>query len=225
MSKPSIIIASISRKVITALAGLFLITFLGIHLIANLMMIKPDDGATFNEVVHFLSTNPLIKIMEIVLFAGFIIHILLAVFVTILNWMTRPVGYLVPTKSHTNFMSKYMFHTGVIILIFLVLHLWHFFAIKLGWAPMNPQFMKNEQDFYPLAVHLFQQPLFSVFYIVSFVFLGFHLNHALQSGFQTLGLSHNKYTPAVKVFSTIYSLVIAVGFTIIPLFFLFIYKA
>lgn len=223
MSTTAFQMASISKKVITALAGLFLMSFLAVHMTANLMMIKPDDGQTFKAVVHFLSTNPLVQAMEIVLFSGFLIHILLGLIVTFRNWAARPVGYKVAQKSNTSFMSKYMFHTGVIIFVFLALHLWHFFAIKIGWAP-KPDIMNDGHDFYPLAVVLFQQPLFSVFYLVSFVFLGVHLNHALQSGFQTLGLNHNKYTPGVKIFSAIYSVIIALGFSLIPLYFLFIFK-
>jgi succinate dehydrogenase / fumarate reductase cytochrome b subunit len=222
MSSSTNTMTSISKKVITALAGLFLMTFLAMHMSTNLLMLKPDEGMAFRQAVDFLTTNPLIKAMEIVLFAGFIVHILLAAWVTVNNWMARPVGYKVAQKSYTYFMSKYMFHTGVIIFIFLLMHLWHFFAIKVGLAPKS-ELMSDVHDFYPLAVQLFQQTWFSVFYLVSFVFLGFHLNHALQSGFQTLGLNHSKYTPVVKVISAVYAIAIALGFSIIPVYFLFIY--
>lgn len=222
MSNSTFAITSISRKVFTALAGLFLMTFLAVHMSTNLLMLKSDDGAAFRQAVDFLVTNPLIKVMEVVLFSGFIIHILLSLFVTIRNWIARPVSYKVAPKSRTYFMSKYMFHTGIMIFIFLLLHLWHFFAIKIGWKPQM-ELMADKHDFYPLAIYLFQQPLFSVFYLISFVFLGFHLSHALQSGFQTLGLHHNKYTPAVKIISTVYAIIIALGFSAIPIYFLFIY--
>ena len=223
MSNSTLTMASISKKVITALAGLFLITFLAVHLSTNLLMLRPDNGEAFRQAVDFLATNPLIMVMEIVLFAGFAIHILLALIVTFKNWSARPVGYKVAQKSYTYFMSKSMFQTGVIVFIFLLLHLWHFFAIKVGLNPM-PDMMGDKHDFYPLAVHLFRQPLFSVFYLISFIFLGFHLNHALQSGFQTLGLNHNKYTPAVKVISAVYAIIVSVGFSVIPVYFLIFFK-
>lgn len=222
MSSSTLSLASISKKVITALAGLFLITFLAMHLTTNLLMLRPDNGAAFGKAVEFLTTNPLIKIMEIVLFSGFIIHIMLAAYVTVSNWMTRPVGYKVAQKTNTYFMSKYMFHTGVIVFVFLIFHLWHFYAIKLGWNPKPPS-MANIHDFYPWAVESFKMPLYSIFYIVCFIFLGFHLNHALQSGFQTLGLNHNKYTPAVKIISAVYAVVVSVGFAVIPVYFLLIH--
>jgi succinate dehydrogenase / fumarate reductase cytochrome b subunit len=223
MSNSILSFASISKKVITALAGLFLITFLAVHLGINLLMLMADEGETFRQAVNFMATNPVIKVMEIILFAGFIIHILLGILITVSNWLARPVGYKVAQKSHTYFMSKYMFHTGVIIFVFLLLHLWHFYAIKIGLAP-QPGIMEDTHDFYPLAIQLFQQPLFSAVYLVSFIFLGFHLSHALQSGFQTLGLNHTKYTPAVKLISTVYAIIIAAGFAVIPLYFLFLFK-
>jgi succinate dehydrogenase / fumarate reductase, cytochrome b subunit len=223
MSHSTFTFASISKKVITALAGLFLITFLAVHLFTNLLMLLPDNGETFRQAVHFLATNPVIKIMEIVLFAGFIIHIVLGFVIAINNWVARPVGYKVAQKSYTYFMSKYMFHTGVIIFVFLLIHLWSFYAIKIGLAP-QPDIMEDKHDFYPLAIQLFQQPLFSAFYLISFIFLGFHLSHALQSAFQTLGLNHSRYTPTVKVISTLYAIIISAGFAVIPIYFLFIFK-
>lgn len=224
MTTSVLAMASISKKVITALAGLFLMTFLAVHLSTNLLMLKPDNGEAFRKAVEFMTTNPVIRVMEFVLFAGFIIHILLAVTVTIGNWIARPVGYKVASKSYTYFMSRYMFHTGAIVFVFLLLHLWHFFAIKLGWAT-PPVPVNDSKDFYPVAKHFFTQVPFSVFYLVCFVFLGFHLNHALQSGFQTLGLNHNKYTPFVKIFSAVYAIAISVGFSIIPIYFLFFMKS
>ncbi|HSW68306.1 MAG TPA: succinate dehydrogenase cytochrome b subunit [Bacteroidales bacterium] len=223
MGKSAFYAVSIGQKVITALAGLFLMTFLAVHLATNLLLIKGDGGASFREAVRFLTTSPIIRVMEVVLFSAFIIHIVLALFITLKNWLARPVGYFVARKSNTYFMSRYMFHTGMILLAFLLIHLWHFFAIKAGLQP-QPDFMESKVDFYPQAVYLFQKPIVSAFYLVSFIFLGFHLNHALQSGFQTLGLNHNRYTPVVKIISALYSVVISVGFAVIPLYFLFFFE-
>ncbi len=221
MSKLTFKLASIGKKVITALAGLFLLLFLAMHMSINLLLTRADGGDAFRAAVHFLTSNPLIKVMEIVLFSAFIVHMLIGVFLTIQNWLARPVGYKVAQKSSTHFMSKYMFHTGVITFIFLLFHLWHFYAIKIGLAHL-PAEMTNVHDFYPRVVTLFSTPLYSLFYLVSFVFLAFHLSHALQSGFQTLGLNHNRYTPAVKVFSNIYAAIIFLGFSWIPVYYLFL---
>jgi succinate dehydrogenase / fumarate reductase cytochrome b subunit len=221
MKKPIFKLSSISHKYVVALAGLFLMLFLCFHLFTNLLMLK-GDGESFQQAVEFLSANPLIKAMEYVLFAGFIIHILFGVLVWATNSQARPVKYYVAQASETSYFSKFMIHTGLIILAFLIIHLNNFFFVKLGWAPM-PEYAADSHDFFSMAVVKFQEPIYSLIYLVSFVFLGFHLKHAFQSAFQTLGLNHNKYFPAIKVIGTLYALAISIGFSIIPIYFLFFY--
>jgi len=203
-----------------ALAGLFLITFLVIHLAINLLLLLKDDGATYTVAVEFMTTNPLIKIMEIFLFGGFAIHILIGVTIQIQNWMARPIRYKVEGFSHLSFFSKYMIHTGAIIFIFLCVHFTNFYFVKLGWV--NLPVGVEKEDFYQMATLLFADKFYAILYVVLMIFLGFHLHHAFQSAFQTLGLNHTKYTPFIKAVSTIYSIVVPLGFASIPLFFIFI---
>lgn len=221
MSKVTLFYSSITKKVIMALAGLFLITFLVLHLAINLLLLKSDGGAAYMVAVKFMTTNPLIKVMEIFLFGGFLIHILIGVIIQIYNWMARPKRYRVEGFSHTSFFSKYMIHTGAIIFVFLVIHFMNFYFKKLGWvAP--PEGVERE-DFYQMALMLFSNEFYTILYMVLMVFLGFHLHHAFQSAFQTLGLNHSKYTPFIKGLSTVYSIVVPLGFALIPLF-IFILK-
>lgn len=202
-----------------ALAGLFLITFLVMHLAINLLLLKNDDGASFGMAVEFMTTNPLIKIMEIALMSGFVIHILIGVIIQVQNWMARPVRYKVEGYSHLSFFSKYMIHTGAIVFVFLCVHFFNFYFVKLGWV--SPPEGVGQHDFYQMALLLFANQFYSILYVVLMIFLGFHLHHAFQSAFQTLGLNHTKYTPFIKAVSTIYSIVVPLGFAIIPLFFMF----
>lgn len=203
------------------LAGLFLALFLCVHLVINLLMLAGDGGEMFTIAAHFMATNILIKIFEVVLFGGFLLHMIIGVIVTWKNWKSRPVKYYKSNRSETSLMSKYMFHTGVIVAIFLLLHFMNFFFIKLGWV--DPPAGIDKEDFFPMAVLLFQNVWYSLMYLAFFVFLGFHLNHAIQSGFQTLGLAHNKYDKAIRVISGCYSLIIALGFSVIPVYFMFFY--
>jgi len=203
-----------------ALAGLFLISFLVIHLGINLLLLSNDDGAAYTVAVEFMTTNPLIKIMEIFLFGGFAVHILIGVIIQIQNWMARPVRYKVEGYSHLSFFSKYMIHTGAIIFIFLSVHFFNFYFVKLGWV--NPPEGVGQHDFYQMATLLFANNFYAILYVVLMIFMGFHLHHAFQSAFQTLGLNHTKYTPFIKVVSTIYAIVVPLGFASIPLFFMFI---
>lgn len=215
MSRKTLFYSSITKKIVMALAGLFLITFLVLHLAINLLLLRNDDGAAYMQAVEFMTTNPLIKVMEIFLFGGFIIHIIIGVTIQIFNWMARPKRYKVEGFSHTSFFSKYMIHTGAIIFVFLVIHFINFYFKKLGWvAP--PEGVERE-DFYQMALMLFSSEFYAILYMALMVFLGFHLHHAFQSAFQTLGLNHSKYTPFIKGLSTLYSIVVPLGFALIPL--------
>ena len=208
--------SSITKKVLMALAGLFLVTFLCVHLGINLMLLKGDGGLMFTEAATFMGTNQVIKVFEIVLFAGFLLHILFGILVSFQNRVARPTAYACSNSSETSFFSKYMFHTGIIVFIFLVLHFIDFYFIKIGLVAPPPGIATH--DFYHRTLLLFSSPLYSLIYIISFLFLGIHLNHAIQSGFQTLGWNHSKYMDAVKFIGSAYSVLITVGFSIVPVY-------
>jgi succinate dehydrogenase / fumarate reductase cytochrome b subunit len=193
-----------------ALAGLFLITFLIVHLTINLFLLS-DDPDPFNKAAHFMASNPLIKIFEVVLMGGFLIHIIWGVILQIQNWMARPKRYKVTYPSQTSFFSKYMIYLGIIILIFLFLHFLNFYFVKLGLVE------GDHENFYGMVYDLFKIPVYLVIYLVSFIILAFHLHHGFQSAFQTLGLNHKKYTPVIKAIGLIYSIVVPAGFSIISI--------
>ncbi|MBA7562977.1 hypothetical protein ES708_04630 [subsurface metagenome] len=202
--------SSVTKKLVMALAGLFLITFLIVHLAINLFLLS-DDPDPFNKAAHFMASTPLIKIFEVVLMGGFLIHIIWGVILQTQNWMARPKRYKVTYPSQTSFFSKYMIYLGLIILIFLFLHFLNFYFVKLGLVE------GDHENFYGMVYDLFKIPVYLVIYLVSFIILAFHLHHGFQSAFQTLGLNHKKYTPVIKAIGLIYSLVVPAGFSIIPI--------
>lgn len=208
MSK--ILFSSITKKFVMALAGLFLLTFLPVHLIINLMLLKSEPGS-FNAAAHFMATFPLVKIMEVVLFATILIHITWGIMLQIQNWMARPVGYTHSNKSETSFFSRFMIWTGATILTFLILHFFNFYFIKLGLVKGDPE------DFYSIAHSLFKIPAYDIIYLTCFALLGFHLFHAFYSAFQTLGLNHRIWSPVVKVVALIYAILIPAGFAFIAI--------
>lgn len=219
--------SSLTKKYIMSIAGFFLMVFLIVHLGINLFLlpIVENHVEIFREAVHFMTSNPLIKVMEIFLFAAFIIHIIYGVILQILNWRARPVRYRIEGWSHTSYFSKFMIHTAVIVFIFLVIHMMNFYFVKAGLttAPQGPVDVENNHDFYHMAVNLFTNTTYSVLYILLLVVLGFHLNHAFQSAFQSLGWNHSRYTPYIKMIGNIYSIIIPLGFILIPLYFIFLY--
>jgi succinate dehydrogenase / fumarate reductase, cytochrome b subunit len=213
---------SIGKKLLMSLAGLFLISFLLVHLGINLLLLRSDEGEAFKAAVEFMG-SPLIKVMEVFLMAGFAIHIIWAFILFIQNWKARPQAYAVSNNSQTSFFSKYMIHTGVILLSFLVLHFINFYFVKLGIVAV-PEGAEGKHDFYNMVINLFKQPVYAVIYIGFMFFLSFHLMHSFQSAFQTLGLNHKKYTPVIQCIGTAYAIIVPLGFAIIPIYFLFFFK-
>lgn len=221
MSNSLLHYASITKKISMSIIGLFLAVFLLVHLGINLLLLKGDEGEAFAAAAEFMGTNFLIKIFEKVLFLAFILHIVLGIFLWFQNRSARPIGYVKSNESKTTPGSKFMIHTGIIVFLFMVLHFINFYFVKIGLVSV-PDGVTDKHDFYTMAHLLFTNVWYSAIYIVSFIGLGIHLNHAIQSGFQSLGLEHSKYTPFVKGLSTVYSIIIAVGFTIIPVYYLIV---
>jgi len=220
MSNSLLNYASITKKITMSLIGLFLAVFLVVHVVINLMLLLPDGGEWFRASAEFMGTNPFIQVFEKVLFLAFAIHMILGVILWAQNNSARPTGYYKANVSETSLMSKFMIHTGIIIMIFLVLHFVHFYFMKIHLVTPNYLLEDGHPDFYLEAINLFKSPLYSVIYLISFLALGFHLNHAIQSAFQSMGWEHSKYTPFIKGLSTVYAVLITAGFSIIPIWFL-----
>ena len=221
----NIFASSIGKKFMMALAGIFLILFLLVHLGVNLTLILCESSKPFNVAAHFMSTNIIIKIFEVILFAAFLLHIIYAIILQIQNWIARPKRYKIPNYSQISFFSKFMIWLGGIILIFLVIHLTNFyFKGKFGHVEeITYDNIRYYPDLSSLVIQKFQIPGYVIFNIVCFLILGFHLWHAFQSAFQTFGLTHKNYTPFIKQLGKLYTIIVVLGFTVIPLVIYFKY--
>ncbi len=212
--------SSIGKKLMMALAGLFLATFLLVHLGINLTLIIFEDPRIFNIAAHFMASNILIKIFEIVLFGGILLHIIYGLIVQVLNWIARPIGYKVSNPAQTSFFSRFMIHTALIILVFLLIHLFDFyFKAKFGHSHVAEITYNGKlyHDLGTMVIEKFQILWVVISYIAFFLFLGFHLLHGFGSAFQTLGLNHKLYTPVIKSLGYIYTFIVVAGFIVIPL--------
>ncbi len=207
--------SSITKKIIMSLMGLFLLTFLLVHLTLNSFLLFNKD--LFNEGAHFMGTNPLIQVFQWVLFAGFAIHIIYGIILQLQNWASRPKGYKKRAWMEQSPFSKYMIYTGIIIFIFLAIHLGNFFFVKMGWVGNGVPEVGGKEDMGQLVIALFKNGGYVTFYVVMFLLMGFHLDHAFQSAFQSLGLNHPTYWGFIKGLSRAYAIVVTLGFVIIPL--------
>jgi len=124
--------ASITKKMALAAFGLFLLLFLPVHMGINLCILRDDGGEWYRNACHFMGTNYIVKVFEVVLMGCVLLHIIIAIILTIENWFARPVRYKVASKTKTPFMSRYMIWTGGIIACFLILHFMNFYFVKLN---------------------------------------------------------------------------------------------
>jgi succinate dehydrogenase / fumarate reductase cytochrome b subunit len=193
-----------------AITGVFLVVFLVVHLTINLFLFVSPE--LFNEGSHFMATNPLIQVMQYVLALGFIVHIVMGIKLTLQNKAARSVGYAYENAAvSSTWASRNMIITGGLVLVFLVLHMRHFFY--------EIKFTDNVTDDYVLVTSLFSIWYFALFYVLAFVGLGIHLNHGFQSVFQSVGWKNSKWKGLMQLVGTLYSIFIAVGFSSIAIWF------
>jgi len=205
--------SSVGRKVIMSLSGLFLCSFLVVHLGINLFLFEGDGGQTFDVYAEFMATYPLLRPLEIILFAGFIIHAFVGIWLWLTNRRARPVNYAQNNASENSTLaSRVTFITGGFVFIFLVVHINTFFV--------QSRFIDPSIRMYDRVAEAFKNPLYDAFYIVALVFLSYHLKHGFQSAFQTLGIREKKYRLLIDIVAIVFWLLIPLGFAAMPLYFL-----
>lgn len=308
-------VQSISKKILVALLGAFLLVFLLFHATANLFILRHDEGAWYSAFCHFMGTNWIVKVFEIVLLGCFLLHIVLTLWLAFTNRLARPVRYHQQQKSKTHTSSKFMMWTGILIFVCLIIHFCDFYFVKLGWVKgeymvqtekvaseevmglvnyaqqmgMTPeefidemeseammyagengdasevtefiggmrdklgvinivqraqqegnvsadgkwirhltyderQTLKrvlpesdSEPDFYYMAREKFSHLHIVLGYLFFFFVIFMHLRHAFPSAFQTLGLNNYKYNNIIEVLGKIYTWVVVLMFTVVPI--------
>jgi succinate dehydrogenase / fumarate reductase, cytochrome b subunit len=211
--KTNLLNSSVGRKFLMGATGLFLCSFLVVHLSGNLLLFKNDGGIAFNAYSGFMATNLLIRIIEIGLFAGFLAHIIFGAWMWIDNRRTRPQRYEINKASdNSTLASRTTFFTGSIVFIFLVVHLNTFF--------IPTRVLGMEPSMYDLVAETFRNPIYDAFYVVAIALLGYHLRHGFQSAFQTFGIRSQKYLVLVNSVAVIFWLIIPLGYISMPLYFL-----
>ncbi len=208
----SILKSSVEKKMGLALAGLFLVFFLFVHLAINLTLIYPGKEA-FDAAVEFMATNPFIQLMQPILFLVFAFHIYMAIYLELTNRSKRSVKYVKNNPgANSSWVSRNMIWTGLMIFGFLLLHLYNYFL------PFKTQ---NISDHYELVISLFKNPVYTFIYVLAFVALGLHLSHGFQSAFQTFGVPREKCNRPLVICGNIISIILAVGFSAIAIYFYF----
>ena len=209
--------SSIGKKVVMGLTGLFLISFLVVHCFINSLIFFNDGGLTFNTGADFMAHNWLIRAGELVLFAGLILHIIQALLLTIENRKARPVGYaMVAGSANSSWYSRSMGLLGTLLLMFLIIHLMHFW-VKSRFTGLPGEDASGHENLYAVMQETFKMLWVVILYTISMISLAYHLLHGFQSAFQTLGLNHKKYTPLIKNVGIGFSIIVPFVFALMPI--------
>lgn len=213
--------SSIGKKFLMSLSGLFLISFLLVHLMVNSMILFDKSGVLFNDIAHFMGTNPIIRVVEPILAIGFVLHILYAMILTLQNQKARPVGYDRRDSAFSStWASRNMFILGTLIFAFLVIHITNFFwKIKFtGSELLDNGAVDGVENTYLLVTTFFIKWWWiDIAYVVGALALGLHLTHSFWAAFQTLGLSDNRWRKRLEFVGWVYTIIVAGGFGLIPL--------
>jgi succinate dehydrogenase / fumarate reductase, cytochrome b subunit len=205
---------SIWKKVIMGLTGLFLISFLVVHCGINSLIFLNDGGKAFGEAGHFMGTNPVIRIMEIGLVIGFLVHIIDGLLLWSQNNKARPKKYAAKGASaNSKWYSRSMGLLGTLLLLFLIMHTAHF------WIPnRGSQFMTgHEIDLFAKMKVIFSEWWIVVIYVVGCISLFWHLLHGFKSAFQSLGINHSKYNPIISMAGTAFAIICPLIFALMPI--------
>ncbi|HEY2648703.1 MAG TPA: succinate dehydrogenase cytochrome b subunit [Puia sp.] len=210
--------SSIGKKFIMSLTGIFLISFLVVHVGINACIWANDGGRMFNMAAHFMGTTVVVRILEVGLFAGLLLHIIQGFVLEFQNRSRRKTGYAVAMGNRgSKWYSRSMGLLGTLLLFFLIMHLSHFWVpsrfTDLPTVEYNGKEVVNQ---YADILQVFQSPLIVVLYVLGCLSLMYHLLHGFQSAFRTLGVPNGKYIAIIKGFGAGFSIIISLAFAMMP---------
>jgi succinate dehydrogenase / fumarate reductase, cytochrome b subunit len=216
MSNSSILKSSIAKKVAMALSGLFLVSFLVIHLSINLTSVFSED--VFNECSHFMGYNPLIQyVMQPFLIFGVVFHFVMGMVLELKNRNARPIGYAKYNgAANASWASRNMIISGLVVLAFLGLHMYDFWFHEMVYKYVDVNTIEPTR-YYEELVAKFESPVRTGLYVVAFVLLALHLWHGFNSSFQSVGFN-NKFSKSIHKLGYGFAIIVPLGFVFVALF-------
>lgn len=210
--------STILSKVVMAITGVVLIGFVLGHMAGNLQIFIGRER--LNHYAEALQNmGALLWVLRIFLSACLVLHITTSIRLKLLNMAARPVPYTIKATVAASISSRTMLISGITVFAFLTFHLLHFTigSIQPGTFKTAIPLHEGLPDVYSMVVYGFQNTVVSVSYIVLVLLLGFHLNHAIPSMFQTLGFNHPRYNGFVSGLGPVLSIIVTLGYLAIPL--------
>lgn len=210
--------SAVGKKLVMGLTGLFLISFLVVHVGVNACIWANDNGVMFNKAAHFMGATVVIRIMEVGLFVGIFLHIIQGYVLTANNQAKRKIGYEVPMGNKgSKWYSRSMGLLGTILLLFFILHWWHFWIPSRFTGVVQTTIDGKEMhDMYTLMKITFSELWVVVVYVIACFSLFWHLLHGFQSSFRTMGLSNNRHIAIVQALGVGFSVIVPLAFAMMP---------
>ncbi|MGL5832789.1 MAG: succinate dehydrogenase cytochrome b subunit [Waterburya sp.] len=207
----------VGKKIITGITGLGLSLFVLVHMVGNLTLFT--GSTAYNQLAHFIdSLGILLYLIEFSLLAIAILHVVIGITIRLNTLKARPVGYSqlksVGAPSKQSFSSRSMLITGMVLLVFLVLHLGTFKFGEYYTTVINGVEMR---DLSSLVIEKFRHPAYAFGYTGVMIMLAVHLRHGIWSAWQSIGLLNSKISPVVDAIALILAMLMAIGFIALPL--------
>lgn len=216
MTWKQVFTSSVGKKLVMGFTGIFLILFLIVHAGLNACIWAGANGEMFTKGAHFMGSNWVPRILELGLFAGLILHIVQGLMLELANRSKRSVGYAVSYSEGSKWYSRSMGLLGTLILLFLILHLYHF------WLPnrSNQGFLLGEEiNLFEKMRLEFSELWVVIVYVLGCISLGYHLAHGFQSAFRTIGVHNKRYNTMLISLGYAFSIIIALIFAMMPVSF------
>jgi succinate dehydrogenase / fumarate reductase, cytochrome b subunit len=219
--------SSIGQKFVMALTGIFLISFLVVHVGLNACIWANDNGEMFNAGANFMGSMLVIRIMEIGLFAGIIIHVIQGLVLAYGNSTKRKDKYAISYgNAGSKWYSRSMGLLGTLLLLFLIMHIAHFwvpsrFGGMLGVEPLQEIHYEKAlgaeyHNLYAKMLDVFQNPVVVILYVLGCISLAYHLMHGFESAFRTIGVHNNRYLTLLRNVGRGFSIIVSLAFAMMP---------
>lgn len=200
----------VGKKVIMGVTGLIGIGFVILHSLGNLLVFR--GPAAINSYSHFLkSTGELLWTLRVVLVVAVILHVIAAVQLTVQSRAARPIEYTRRESQVATIASRTMRWGGVLLLVFIVLHILHFTT-----GTIKPAGVFSSEDVYANVIASFRIWWVALFYVLAMVFLGLHLFHGAWSSVRSIGVSPPSPQPLHRRVSLVIAILVWAAFTAVP---------
>lgn len=215
--------SSIGKKLVMSLTGIFLITFLVVHAGINSCIFADlfdptDDGEMFNRAAHFMGSSWVIRAAEIGLFAFIILHIVQGYVVELQNRSRRGVGYAKQMGNKgSKWYSRSMGLLGTLLLLFLIMHISHFWVPSRITGLPTATYDPNQHDLFIKMTQIFESPFIVILYLLGCISLAYHLAHGFQSAFRTIGVYNKRYLALLHGVGLGFSILVPLIFALMPI--------